>query len=342
MSTASPTAAPAGRPRARRVLRRTGLGLAVLLAALLLTGGVLVAWKPWAPEIVVVDPAEGGRRVTLDGGLVGNYYPARTRAPAVLVIGGSEGGISAPVDREAQALNAAGFNALALSYWGAPGQPQRMEALPLESFDTGLDWLKTQHEVDPERLAIMGTSKGGEAVELVASRRTDLGAVVAYVPSNVVWSGLDMVEIWRMGSLGSTWSADGVDVPHLPMTGSWGGGRAGVFESSLRNLPEHPDAVIPIEKSTAPQLVVCGGSDTLWPSCPMSRELERRAASRGGPPVTVLEYPDAGHMLAGPPVQPGAPGHDLLDDHGGSAAANQEAQADGWPRVVAFLHRHLG
>lgn len=337
-------------PRTRRILRRLAISLAAVLGGVLVVGGILVAWKPWAPKIVVSDPGPTGRRIALTGGLIANYFSpagstaaaANTRAPAILLIGGSEGGIGATVQRTALDLQKHGYAVLALSYWGAPGQSPRMENLPLESFDTALEWLKTQREVDPTRLAMMGGSKGGEATELVATRRTDLKAVVAYVPSSVVWQGIDQAEVWRMASMGSTWSAGGQSVPYLPYRSGFGGERRALFENSLTALPEHPDAVIPVEKARAPQLLVCGEKDTMWPSCPMSDAIRDRAAQRGGPPVTVLRFPDAGHLLIGAPIAADDPGYQQLGDFGGTPGANQGALVNGWPKVVAFLRDHLG
>lgn len=308
-----------------------------------MAGVVLVVTKPWAPEIEVVDPGSGGRRITHDG-LLGNYYPAPggDRRPAVLVLGGSEGGIGRGVDRQARTLRDEGFSTLVLSYWGAEGQSPRMEHLPLETFDTALAWLGRQPEADPDRLAVAGGSKGAEAALLVATRRGDVRAVVAAMPSSVVWPGIDLAEPWRMAGIGSTWSAQGHPLPALPY-GSAGFGQETVamYASGLDAVGEHPDAVIPVERAGAPVLLVAGEDDTLWPSARMARDVERRARESGGPPVTVLAYPDAGHMAQGPPPEEGTD-PDVLTSLGGTAEGNRAATAAAWPATVAFLREHLG
>lgn len=328
-------------PRRPRWGRRLLIGLAALVAVLALVAGVAWVVKPWAPEVVVSDPLPGGRRVT-DDGMLAHYYPARGDAqrPTVLVVGGSEGGLSPLLDRTASALQTEGFNALALAYWGAPGQPQAMDALPLETFTRALDWLRRQPEVDAGKLAFMGTSKGGEAAVLLASRTPELRAVVGYVPSNVVWAGLDLREPWRTGSIGSTWNSGGQPVPYLPYDapGYRGGPLVGLYAESLTHLAEHPDAEIPVERSTAPLLLVCGEDDQLWPSCPMARSVQQRSQSRGGPEVTVLAYPDAGHLVSGPPRPEGDDAD--LTQLGGTQAGGTEALQDSWPKVVEFLGRH--
>lgn len=331
---------PPRRPR-RSLVRRIAWIFAGLLALLLAVVGVLAVTTPWAPDIEVVDPAATGRRVT-DQGLLGNYYPASeasatSTGPAVLVLGGSEGGLGATVDREARVLQQEGFSALALAYWGGPDQPERMEHLPLETFDTALDWLAARPEVDPQRVGILGGSKGAEAALLVSTRRP-VAAVVATMPSSVAWAGIDLAEIWRMANIGSTWSEGGQPVPHLPYARAGGGDTFEVYVQSLDQVSAHPESVIPIERSTAPTLLVAGEADSLWPSARMAREVQQRAETSNGPDVTVLTYPDAGHLAQGPP--PPEPMEELTA-LGGTASGNHAAMADAWQATVAFLREHL-
>jgi dienelactone hydrolase len=162
-----------------RVLRF--LFYTVLVAIGLAVAGVAAIWalNPFAPEVVVADPSPEGRRVT-ENGLLANYYPPQGEGkhPGVLMLGGSEGGLGPGVGRMAKALQAKGFAVLHVSYFAAPGQPAKLELVPLETFDRALDWLKAQAEVDAGRLAVVGGSKGAEAALIVATRHPDLRAAV--------------------------------------------------------------------------------------------------------------------------------------------------------------------
>ncbi|WP_168581215.1 acyl-CoA thioester hydrolase/BAAT C-terminal domain-containing protein [Gephyromycinifex aptenodytis] len=330
--------APQRRQGIRRWLR-IGCLSTIVLVAIALTAMWVV--KPWAPKVVVADPGPGGTRVT-EQGLIANYYPGAERAPGILVLGGSEGGLSPYVDEQARQLHDAGYSTLALSYFAAPGQPPAMESLPLETFDTALAYLAAQPHVDPARLGVIGTSKGGEAALLVASRHPDLASVVGMVPSSVVWQGLDQQRPWRMSSIGSTWSHQGVDLPYLPYGEySPGADLVELYRDGLTALAAHHQAVIPIEKSKAAVLLVCGGADTLWPSCDMSNQVLSRAQAAGGPTVSVLSYPEAGHFAAGPPVDVTSEFYSRLDMFGGTPESNQAAREQGWPKVLAHLDRTL-
>lgn len=326
----------------KRVLKWCGSTTAVVLVLAVAGIGALLIWKPWAPEIVVSEQGPGGQRITEDG-LLANYYPAEETAPGILVLGGSEGGIGAGSDLAARALHAEGYSVMVLSYWDGEDQEPRMENLPLEQFDTAIAWLQEQDEVDPDSIGLYGGSKGAEAALLVASRNPAVSAVVANAPSHVAWAGLDLAEIWRMASIGSTWSADGEPVPYVPYAGSTGGDD--LVETYKESLAADPAAVeqatIPVESIDAPIIMVCGEADTMWPSCDMGRQVEQRAAERDGPTVTLLAYEDAGHMAQGPPAEPGSSHHESLDSFGGSTDGNQAALEDSWPQVLEFLDTQL-
>jgi acetyl esterase/lipase len=216
--------------------RRVALGVVGVLLLVLVVAAWLWIAKPWVPDVELTAPGPGGVRVDQDG-VIGNYYgdAAGARRPAVLMLGGSEGGLGGAADGWARGLHREGFAVLVLSYYRLPGQPQRFELVPLETFYRALDWLAARADVDAARIAIVGASKGAEAALLVASRRRDVRAVVAAMPSHVVWNGFD----WEMSVVKtSSWSEGGESVPYLPITEfSWTGD---VYSGALANLSRHP------------------------------------------------------------------------------------------------------
>lgn len=106
------------------------------------------------------------RMTTVDrakAGLVGTLYsPAHPSpaTPAVMVLGGSEGGLPAS---QPAALASRGHVALAVAYFGLPGLPKTLTRIPLEYFATALRWLGRQPGVDP-------TSSGHRARSPTPSR----------------------------------------------------------------------------------------------------------------------------------------------------------------------------
>jgi uncharacterized protein len=169
------------------------------------------------------------------------------------------------------------------------------------------------------------------------SRRSDVRAVVAAVPSHLVWQGFD----WSFAPVStSSWSEGGQPVPFLPITNvSWNGD---IYGPALAEAAKHPEAAIPVERIAGPVLLLCGEADSLWPSCPMARAAKARRDNAGvvrG--TTLLAYPDAGHFGVGPPLPEGRDVPTTITMFGGSKDGNMAARADGWPRTISFLKQAL-
>jgi uncharacterized protein len=313
--------------------------LATTACALLLVSGA-TAVQQTRPQPPMAPAGETGRRVT-DEGLLANYFPARAKAPALLMLGGSVGGLSPEVNNAAKALQAEGFAVLHLSYFRGPGQNPRLELVPLEYFSTALRWLGRQPEADATRMGIVGGSKGAEAALLVASRHPELKAVLVYMPSSVVWPGIGSED--ASGPISSSWSEHGKPIPYLPnppYDPRKGGTMADDFRASLTALPKHPEAVIPVERISAPLLLVCGQADRIWPSCPMAQQIQQRLAEQRRPAATLLAYDDAGHLGFGVPFPPDV-NDPRVANAGGTAQGTSAARADSWPKAIAFLKSAL-
>jgi hypothetical protein len=323
--------------------RRWKIALGVLVL-LILAGTGLFTWmllKPNAPASIV-EPGPTGRRIA-DGSLFGNFYPAPGggRRPAILLLGGSEGGLGADVQGQALLLQQAGYNVLQLGYFNVPGLPSKLERVPLELFYGALDWLKRQPQVEPAALAVIGYSKGAEAALLVATSYSGIRAVVAGMPSSVAWDGLS-AQSYLLGGV-SSWSRDGEQLPSLP----YGAGDSSEhllprFVNGLERLDAHPQTIIPVERYSGRMLMICGELDLLWPACRMGRMVEARARTSGRPEVRLLVYPNAGHGVMGAPLPPEHRTMRAWANLGGTPQANAEARADSWRQIMEFLAESFG
>lgn len=307
------------------------------LTAAVLTAGLLALSLPVAAQTPPPAPATAPVAPTVelrDVGLVADYFaadPATANAGAVIVLGGSEGGLGGSRSL-ARRLAAAGFDAIAVSYFGEPGQATRLDQIPVEPVTRAREWLEARPGPG-EAIAVLGVSKGGELALLTASRDPALRAVVAAVPSNVVWQGIDLTG----GTTGSSWTADGVALAYVPYDLSQG------FSSVLKLYVDSlvsasPEAEIPVERIAGPVLLVSGQDDSLWPSTEMANRVEQRLRTNGFPHgVTHLAYPDAGHAVFGGPVRADTPGLERALGLGGTIEGLVAARADVWPRTLAFL-----
>jgi uncharacterized protein len=291
----------------------------------LLVAAAAPGWAEVAPTPVTA----------LGPGMVGVYYPPPAgRHDVVLVLGGSEGGTrgSGPT---AKTLAEHGFGALAIAYFGDKGLPEALENVPLETMEAGVDWLRAQPAVGPRRIPVLGVSKGGEAALLLAAHDPRLCAVVAGVPSSVVWAGIDMAHP-ATPVTASSWTLAGKPLAFVPYAEGPFRGVRDLYERSLAKAA--PEAVIPVEKIKGPVLLISGKADQLWPSTPMADAVMARLDAGHFPyEHRHLAYDNAGHASVGPPFPADSPNLSRLASLGGTVEGNQAARTDGWPKVLAFL-----
>lgn len=279
------------------------------------------------------------------------FHPAESGPrPAVLVLGGSDGGL---MEGSAQRLASEGYAALALAYFGAEGLPHELVEVPLEYFAEAIGWLKTQPVVDPSCLAVVGISKGGElALLLGATYPGDIHAVVGYSPSAVVWRGVSYRPGSFFGKARSSWTLEGEPVPFVDLKprlsevlGSFVGklpSARAICERSLEDEAAVAAASIAVEKINGPVLLVSYTDDRIWPSTRLSEmAMKRLAAHDHGFPYQHLRYEGAGHPTGLPysaPIMLRVGPAPL----GGSLKANGFAAADSWVKMLAFLKEHFG
>lgn len=307
---------------------------ALLLGAFALTGPAAAQ----TPAPAAAPTARAADVIVSEEGLVAEYFaPAAGTRPsgAVIVLGGSEGGLRGSRGL-ARNLSDAGFPAIAVSYFGEPGQKATLNEIPIEPVARALAWLKARPELHGP-VAVMGVSKGAELALLTASRDPDIRAVVVGVPSNVVWAGIDQTG----GAVGSSWTEGGRPIPHAPYDLSRGfTGVFNLYNDSLKVAPA--EAEIPVETINGPVMMISGQADGLWPSSEMASRVEQRLRAHGFAfAVTNIAYPDVGHAAFGIPLAADAPGLERAVYMGGTVQGLLAARADGWPRVLAFLRTAL-
>jgi dienelactone hydrolase len=274
--------------------------------------------------------------------------------PSVLLFSGSGGGL-ASVQCQAALLASRGFATLALAYFHYADLPSELVEIPLEYFRDGMDWLIASAPAADGRLAVMGASRGGElALLLGASYPERVAAVVAKVPSGVVWGGLTKDDDLDCDA----WTRDGR--PIRPLTGE---------VIPLEALPRRDGAIvltpsfeavlaaaspeqlaaaeIPVERCGGPVLMLSAEDDAMWPSVAMADIAAARAGRHGmRHSVRHLRYPDAGHTATIPAGFPAAlasvhPVTGGLFAYGGTTAGNAHASASSWGETIEFLSTSL-
>jgi dienelactone hydrolase len=287
--------------------------------------------RRWAaPDIAGIDVREGG--------VVGSFHsPAGSGPhPALILLGGSTGGIEWQRD-QARLLASHGFATLAVAYFGMPGLPGALDGIPLEYFEKALAWMRSRKEVDPDRLALCGMSKGAELALLLASRTPSVRAVVAWVPGSHVFQSINRAANWP---LTSSWTFGGKPLPFVPYSA----------EDMKRNIPlsdlyrlslekqGNESALIPVERVLGPVLLLSARADSIWPSTAMSESIVKTLQAAGHLHAVIhVAYDEADHGIGGPGW---APVPERVQS--GTRAGLARARADGWSRVIPFLKTALG
>jgi dienelactone hydrolase len=259
-------------------------------------------------------------------GLVGAFYepPGGARHPAMVVLGGSGGGIPPP-GGAAGGLASRGYAVLALAYFNAPGLPRTLSNVPLEYFGTAFDWLAAQASVDPDRIGVVGASRGAELALLIGVLYPRIRVVVAYMPSNVVWRGCcDM-------STRFAWTIGGRPVATMPPPGR-------------RDPAEAQRAEIQVERIHGPLMLISGRDDGVWDSAEMAGKIVARLKQHNfGFPYESLVYGHAGHGINRPytsTMELNSRRHPLTGrtvHMGGTPSGTAKAREESWSRMLAFV-----
>ena len=254
-------------------------------------------------------------------GLVADFFtnPSNPTSRAILMLGGSEGGKSwSRIKKPLELLVQKGYSVFSLAYFKAGELPGTLQEIPLEYFEKAFAWLSTQPGIIPDQFGIIGGSKGSEAALLLASRYSQIKAVIGFSPSSVVWQGIPGRRFKIGDDVKSSWSYGGEGITYLPYPSPVN--KRDLITLRLRKMHEDAllnsagvdKAAIPVENIQGGILLISGEGDRLWPATPMSEEIMRRLKSKG------FQYPSE-HLV-------------FKTGHNGIVM-----NKDSWRRVFLFL-----
>lgn len=229
-----------------------------------------------------------------EDGLAATYYVPGSNdgKMGVLVLGGSEGGVP---EKLAKPIVEAGFPTLALAYFKEDGLPSELERIPLEYIYQAVSWLKAQPETTPDKIIVVGWSKGAELSLLLASKDASIHSVVAIAPSSVVWAGI--LKDWSKVP-GSSWTHNGNDLAFVPFNPSGEvNGLLDLYTQSLENRTDSGEANIPVQNINAGVVLLTGENDEIWPSPTMAEAVCKKINARADKKCKHINYQGADHLL---------------------------------------------
>lgn len=308
-----------------------------------------------APDLTV--------EIIADGDVNGIFAAPRSarRAATLILLHGSEGGSNEASREMATRWAGLGYAAFALNYFAyddakVAGVRRNVHAnQPIEMVAKVRDWLATRSEVDIDRLGLYGHSKGAEFAEVAAVRFAWVRAVVACVPSDVVWEGYGFGNTRNSPpavklAVASSWSWNGEPLPYIALRQSQPGVREYFnnterYERSRADDPARAEAAaIPLERTRAHVLLLGGGRDEVWASAQMTRTLAERMRRAGrADQVEFHVFPRAGHQICGSGTFPThLYGEPSTDRRVKDLVAEGEAASTAWLLMQSFFTKHLG
>jgi acetyl esterase/lipase len=284
------------------------------------------------------------------GDVIGRLFIPRDvpRPPAIIVVGGSEGGYESS-SFKARLLAAHGFAVFAQAYFRAPGLPDELASVPVERVQRGVAWLRQRSDVSAERLAIIGTSRGSELALLSAGLIPQVRAVVVFGTSVTTGGGLTRSGEPRPES---AWTIAGQPTPVVQFAPSPEAlaqfSRPDpvrlrlLFEPALSDVAAIARAAIPVDNIRGDVLIISGIDDQMGPVDIAGDIIVERLARAGHRGRRIhLKYPEAGHLISTPftpVILRLAPWRFAV---GGNVPGYARADADSWKQLLQFLRTSL-
>lgn len=130
----------------------------------------------------------------LKNGFEGVLYDTENQDDRLLIVIQGLKGLELP-EKYAQLFSEKGYSVLAMTYYGAPGLPDKMRAIPLEMFQTAVDCMKEYGAGRFRHFGIYGNSKGAGMALLAASVVPDISLVIAASPFGHIMQGSGKAEL---------------------------------------------------------------------------------------------------------------------------------------------------
>jgi hypothetical protein len=255
------------------------------------------------------------------------WAPDRATGVGALVLAGSRGRADSP---RAELLARHGVLAESIQWFGGPGQHDGPWEIPIELFLHRVAELAK----DCDRVIVLGASFGSEAALLTGAHSAEVAAVVAFAPSDVVWTG-----VTSDGRATSHWTLDGEPLPHVPFIEGWEPDQdppayLDFYRACRQRFPDRiAAATIPVERIQH-VVAVAGGNDQVWPAGTHAQAIAARRRQHGLE-TTVVSDPAAGHRTT-LPGEPAATGG-MRMRRGGTEAADRRLGLRTWPHIAALL-----
>jgi uncharacterized protein len=206
------------------------------------------------------------------------------KQPLLVYFGGSEGGNSMTKENnfiERKMYTDEGYAMLAIGYFGMEGIPNELDRISLNAIYEEIKRVQSNPKIDATCVAVMGGSKGAELALALASKYSDINAVVSFSGSHVSFNSTSVAADGRTPSFHyNNLPLPYVTVPKKAIPYLLIGDFRKAHELALEDTSAVEAAAIAVENINGPILLVSGEKDHVWPSAEMSTEIVNRLKNK--------------------------------------------------------------
>lgn len=206
------------------------------------------------------------------------YSGKGNNQPLVVGLGGSEGGNAWATTRWQKKRNEIlerGYAFLAIGYFGCEGTPKILDKIAIEDVYNAIAVAKKQKNINSNKIALIGGSRGADLALLLGSYYKDITAVVGMSSSHAVFPG--HTQLFNS----SCWSYEGKELPFIPVNDEAvpfliKRDLRGTFETMLKDTAAEQQAMIKVEKINGPVLLLSATKDEMIPAVNMGEKMIQR------------------------------------------------------------------
>lgn len=206
------------------------------------------------------------------------YLGNNKNQPLIVGLGGSEGGNAWTSDywkKTRDQFLEKGYAFLALGYFGAKGTPGTLNKIAIEDVYNAIKVATKNKQVNKNKIAIVGGSRGADLALLLGSYYKDIKCVVSIVGSNAVFPG------HTNHFSTSCWTYQNKELPFVPVNDEavpflMKRDLRGSFEAMLKDTLAVETAGIQVEDIKGAVLFLSATKDEICPSTPMAERMMER------------------------------------------------------------------
>ena len=196
----------------------------------------------------------------------------------IVAFGGGGGGNDWARDymkAKRDSLNKMGYAVLAVGYFNFGNTPASLDRISLNAISDSILHVAKHPQINGDKIALIGGSRGGELALNLASRFNHFKAVIALSTSNVSFPAIT----WSANT--SSWTFNDEEVTYVPapfkiILPALKGDLYTAHSMMLEDKGAVKNAEIKVEDINGPILIISGKNDEQWPATEMSNQLMAR------------------------------------------------------------------